>query len=61
MERVAKLLGKKITPSEYELLKGMTSGTYHYKTIHELTTEEKLFLLRDDDEEKKFMENDIVI
>ena len=60
-ERLEKIIGTKITPAHYEILRGITSGTWVEKTHFELLDEEKLFLLRDDDEEKKFMENDIVI
>jgi glycosyltransferase involved in cell wall biosynthesis len=61
MERVGNMLGKQLTPSEYELLRGLTSGTYQEKTNLELIEKEMIFLLRTDDEENNFWENDIVI
>jgi hypothetical protein len=60
IERLETLLGEKITPSYYELLRGITSGTYAEKTHHELVDDELLFLLRTEDEETQFMEKDIV-
>ena len=60
-QRLEELLGEKITPSHYELLSGMTGGTYMEKTHHELINDEKLFLLRNEDEEKQFMENDFIV
>ena len=61
MERVSKMINKKLTPSEYELMRGLTSGRFHEKTIHELVQDEQLFLLRTDEETTQFLENDIVI
>ena len=60
-QRLEELLGEKITPSHYELLSGMTGGTYMEKTHHELINDEKLFLLRNEDEERQFMENDFIV
>ena len=61
MERVSKMINKKLTPSEYELMRGLTSGRFHEKTIHELVQDEQLFLLRDEKELELFEKNDIVI
>ena len=60
-ERIEKITGTKMTPSHYEVLRGLTSGTYWEKTHFELIGEEKLFLLRTDEETTQFLENDIVI
>jgi len=60
-ERIEKLTGTKMTPSHYEVLRGLTGGTYWEKTHFELLGEEKLFLLRTDEEITQFLENDIVI
>ena len=61
MQRVSEMIGKELTPSEYEIMKGLTSGRFHEKTIHEIVEDEKLFLLKDDKELKLFNDRDIVI
>jgi GT2 family glycosyltransferase len=60
-KEVEELVGKEITPSEYEWLRGMTSGTYQDKTVHELLNCERMFLLKSKKEEDLFMERDIVV
>jgi len=60
-EKLEKMTGMEITPAHYEILRGITSGTYMDKTHFELLDEERIFLLRTDEETTKFDENDIVI
>ncbi len=60
-QRLEKITGVKMTPAHYQLLRGITSGTYMDKTHFELLDEERIFLLRTDEETTKFDESDIVI
>jgi len=59
--KVEGMLGYTLTPSEYEWLRGMTSGTYQDKTTHELLESERMFLIKNETEEKKFMDGDIIV
>jgi len=62
MQKVCSHLGvDKITESEYQELIFMSSGTYHEDTILEMEQSEMMFLIHTDEEEKLFMERDIVV
>ena len=49
------MLGKEITMAEYEVLQGLTGSQYHSKTVLELTNEETMFILNNDEEFDKFL------
>ena len=58
---MATLDKKYLLTSEYEILEGMAGGGYSPKTKTELENGEMLFLLKNEREEKLFMERDIVV